>query len=134
LSEEHLTGICKQILETDKSIRFAGIANDMGSLVATIYRQHLSPLMTKEETSQYAIRAVIRAARREDFEMKLGKLQYSIGKYENLVRATIPIPLSGDDKKSRFFLLISFEVDSDVKSIIESKVLPSIERNKEAFN
>ena len=90
--------------------------------------------MTKEETSQYAIRAVIRAATREDFEIKLGKLQYSIGKYEKLVRATIPIPLSGDDKKSRFFLLVSFEIDSDVKSIIESKVLPSIERNKEAFS
>jgi hypothetical protein len=134
LSEEHLTNICKQILETDKSIRFAGIANDMGSLVATIYRQSLVPLMTKEETSQYAIRAVIRAATREDFEIKLGKLQYSIGKYEKLVRATIPIPVSGDDKKSKFFLLVSFEIDSDVKCIIESKVLPSIERNKEAFS
>lgn len=90
------------------------------------------PLMTEEETSQYAIRAVIRAATREDFEIKLGRLQYSIGKYDRLVRATIPIP-APDDDKSKFYLLLSFDTGSDATSIIEGKVLQQIERYQEVF-
>ena len=66
------------------------MANNMGSLVVTTYRQGLSPLMTRYETSKYASQAVLRAALREDFEIILGKLRYSIGKYQKLIRATVP--------------------------------------------
>jgi hypothetical protein len=134
LSEELLSDICEQILEIDKSMRFAGIANNMGSLVVTTYRQGLVPLMTSDETSQYATQAVLRAAIREDFEIKLGRLQYSIGKYEKLIRATVPILLSSNtDHESKFYLLLSFDVGSDAKSIIENKVMLYIESKKEIF-
>jgi hypothetical protein len=110
LSEELLSDICEQILEIDKSMRFAGIANNMGSLVVTTYRQGLVPLMTSDETSQYATQAVLRPAIREDFEIKLGRLQYSIGKYEKLIRATVPILLSSNtDHESKFYLFLSFD-------------------------
>ena len=49
--------------------------------------------MDKQETSHYAIQAVLCAATREDFESKIGRLEYSIGKYEKLIRATTPIML-----------------------------------------
>src|SRR5919202_3570029 len=91
--EENLNNLCKEILQLDNSIRFAGIANNLGSLVATAYRNGLTPLMDKQETSHYAIQAVVRAATREDFESKIGTLVYSIGKYERLISATIPIPI-----------------------------------------
>src|ERR1044072_3014630 len=91
LTEEDLNGLCKDILQIDNSIRFIGIANNLGSLVATVYRNGLTPLMDKQETSHYAIQAVLRAATREDFESKIGSLEYSIGKYERLIRATVPI-------------------------------------------
>jgi hypothetical protein len=132
LSEELLSDICERILEIDKSMRFAGIANNMGSLVVTTYRQRLVPLMSNAETSQYATQAVLRAAIREDFEIKLGRLQYSIGKYEKLIRATVPISFSSNtDHESKFYLLLSF--GSDAKSIIENKVMPYIESKKEIF-
>jgi hypothetical protein len=103
------------------------MANNMGSLVVTTYRQRLAPLMTRYETSQYATQAVLRAAIREDFEIKLGKLRYSIGKYEKLIRATVPILHC----RNKFYLLLTFDVGSDAKSIIENKVMPYIESNKE---
>ncbi len=93
-TEDNIDSICKEIQQLDNSIRFAGIANNLGSLVATAYRAGLTPLMDKQETSHYAIQAVLRAATREDFESKIGRLEYSIGKYERLIRATIPIPIS----------------------------------------
>jgi hypothetical protein len=92
-TEDNIGSLCKEIQKLDNSIRFAGIANNLGSLVATAYRNGLIPLMDKQETSHYAIQAVLRAATREDFESKIGRLVYSIGKYERLIRATIPIPI-----------------------------------------
>src|ERR671939_851993 len=104
LAEEGLEGLCKKILHLDNSIRFAGIANNLGSLVATAYRAGLTPLMDKQETSHYAIQAVLRATTREDFESKIGRLVYSLGKYEKLIRATIPIKSFGNkgDDESKF--------------------------------
>ena len=93
--------------------------------------------MTKEETSYSALRAVVRATTHEDFEIKLGRLRYSVGKYDRLTRATIPIPHTGttdNDDKSKFYLLLTLDIDSDATSIIERKVLPQIERNQEIFN
>src|ERR687885_2215121 len=91
LAEGDLDSLCKEILQLHNSIRFVGIANNLGSLVATAYRSGLIPLMDKQETSHYAIQAVLRAATREDFESKIGRLVYSIGKYERLIHATISI-------------------------------------------
>ena len=71
----------------DKSIRFAGIANNLGTLITSAYREGLIPLMDIEETSRYAIQAVTRVSLREDFQSKLGKFEYSVGKYKKLIRA-----------------------------------------------
>jgi hypothetical protein len=134
LAEANLDSICKEILELDNSIRFAGIANNLGSLVAITYRKELSPLMDKQETSHYAIQAVLRAATREDFESKIGRMEYSIGKYERLIRATIPIKLSSskeDDETKSYYLLLSFDLNSNVMDVIENKIEPFIEKNKE---
>jgi hypothetical protein len=71
-------------------------------------------------------------ATHEDFERNLGKLRYSVVNYERLVRATIPIPPI--DCKNTFFLLMTLNIDSEPKTIIETKVLPIIEQNKEILN
>ena len=130
--EENLNSLCKEIQQLDNSIRFIGIANNLGSLVATAYRDGLTPLMDKQETSHYAIQAVLRAATREDFESKIGRMEYSIGKYERLIRATIPIRLFSKDDESKFYyLLLSFDLNSNVMDVIENKVMPFIQKNKE---
>ena len=136
-TEEKLNIFCKEIQQLDSSIRFVGIANNLGTLIATAYRNGLTPLMNEQETSHYAIQVVLRAATREDFESKIGKLEYSIGKYERLIRATVPIRLFGsndDDDQSKFYyLLISFDLKSAVIDIIEDKVIPFVEKNRENF-
>ena len=124
MQKDYFESFCREILAYNQSIRFVGIANHLGSLIATEYREALVPLMTKEETSQYSIQAVLRAAIREDFE--------SIGKYEKLIRATVPIIFSRNEGK-KFYLLLSFDADSDAKSIIDKKVLPHLTKNKEYF-
>jgi hypothetical protein len=89
--------------------------------------------------AHYAIQVVLRAATREDFESKIGRLEYSIGKYERVIRATVPIRLFGmseDDHQSKYYyLLISFDLKkfAIVINVIEDKVMPFIEKNKENF-
>ena len=132
LSENLFSDISKRVVESDKMIHFAGIANQMGKLVTSTYQQGVIPLMNEEEISQYALRAVVRATTHEDFEKNLGKLRYSVVNYDRLVRATIPIPPI--DRKNTFFLLMTLNIDSEPKTIIERKVLPIIEQSKETLN
>jgi hypothetical protein len=126
VTRNSLSEICKEIQLLERSIRFVGIANKRGTLIATSYRDGLIPLMNERETSHYAVQAVLRAAIREDFESKIGKLEYSVGKYQKLIRATIPIRFI-EDNEAKFYLLLSFDADSSaVFGVIERKILPLI--------
>jgi hypothetical protein len=137
---------CKDILTKDLSIRFAAVANQMGNLIESEYREGLNPLMNRQETEHYTMQTVFRASTRETFENKIGKQRYAIAVYEKLIRATIPIIIIGaqddkDDKPEKkqqqqqkeqnskwFYLLISFDLGTDVISIMEDKILPLIEQ------
>src|SRR5215210_6127726 len=86
-----LLRFCKYIIEKDSSIRFAGIANQMGNLIEAVYREGLQPLMDRQETEHYTIQTVLRASTRGTFENKIGKQRYAIAVYEKLIRARGPI-------------------------------------------
>ena len=118
---------CNHIRELDKLIRFVGIANGMGTLVATSYREQLQPLMNEDETRLYAMQAVLRAELREDFQKNMGTLIYSVGKYDKLLRSTVPV-VSSDGQK--FYILISLDVEADAFNILEKKVLRYIKTKK----
>ena len=135
-----LQRLCKDVIAKDSSIRFAGIANQMGNLIEAAYREGLQPLMDRQETEHYTIQTVLRASTRETFENKIGKQRYAIAIYEKLIRATIPIVIMvrhqyNKEKKQQenqeikwFYLLTSFDLGSDVISIVEDKILPLIEQ------
>jgi hypothetical protein len=124
--------MCNEILNLNKSLRFVGVANNLGTLLATSYRKGLTPFMTSEETKHYALQAVLRAAIREDFVSKLGKLKHSIGTYDRLIRATVPV-VTEETSQAKFFLLLSFDVGTDVKDIIENELLSYIDKNRKIF-
>ena len=133
-TSSHFTRICNEIINLNKCIRFVGVANNLGTLLSTSYREGLTPLMTREETKHYAVQAVLRAAIREDFASKLGRLKHSIGTYDNLIRATVPVLI--EDKlqaQAKFFFLLSFDKGTDVKAIIENELLPYIDKNLKLF-
>jgi hypothetical protein len=127
----YLQRLCKQLLNRDYFIRSAKIVDQIGHLIAAAYRQGLVPLMTSEESSRAAAQAAIRVATRNTFKSKIGEIQYSISRYTNLVRATVPI--KDGTNKIRFLLLLTFDIDAEADSIILKKILPYIEYNKEYF-
>ena len=135
----HIHSFCKCIITKDSSIRFAGIANQMGNLIEAVYREGLQPLMDKQETEHYTIQTVLRASTRGTFENKIGKQRYAIAVYEKMIRGTVPIIMTGhhankEEKQKKqqdskwFYLLVSFDLGSDVISIVENKILPQVEQ------
>jgi hypothetical protein len=124
---------CDKVITIDKSIRFAGIADGDGHLVAIAERKGLRPLLSPEERAQYAITAATRQYTRLRWEYMLGKINYAMSNYAKLVRATIPIA----DENSRLFyvLLLSFdrEAGQGVHEIIMEKIIPLVRKNTDKF-
>ena len=129
--DDYLQSFCKQLLNRDYFIRSAKIVDNVGHIIAAVYRQGLIPLMTSEESLRAAAQAAIRAATRNTFKSKIGEIQYSTSRYTNLVRATIPI--KDETNKIRFLLLLTFDIDAEADSIILKKILPYVEDSKEYF-
>jgi hypothetical protein len=121
------TGLCNDVLALDRVIRYCGLADHLGILLAKTYRQGLVPLSPLSETEKYTAQAIQRTGAVQGGS-KVGKLQYVIGKYENLVRATVPIISDGNNK---FYLMLSFDLGYNALQIIEDKVLPHIEKYRE---
>ncbi|GKS61376.1 MAG: hypothetical protein AB7U98_13150 [Candidatus Nitrosocosmicus sp.] len=119
---------CDRIRELDPLIRFVGIANAMGTLLGTSHRKQLQPLLNEDETRLYSMQAVLRAELREDFQKNMGTLIYSVGKYDKLLRATVPMVGANGQK---YYVLISLDVDADAFNILEKKILPYIDLLKE---
>lgn len=124
--------LCARILELNSSVRFAAIADHLGSLLTTAYRQGLTPLAAKEETAKFASQAVFMSgAPGVGHNSKIGRMQYVVGRYENLIRATVPVVNGSFDK---LYMRLSFDIGSDVVSVIEKKVLPYVKENSASFS
>ncbi|MEM2141514.1 hypothetical protein [Nitrososphaera sp.] len=117
-----MSEFCRQVLELDPGIRFAGVANKNGRLAAARYRKGVVPLLDKSRLELSVVQSAIRFNTRESFEQELGKALYTITTYERVKRATVPIH---DDKKR--LLLVSFDITARPGPIIRKKILPLIE-------
>jgi hypothetical protein len=118
---EDLQGLCNDILESDRSIRFVGISDKMGKQIASSYRAELVPLLTPMEIEMSAIESVLRMNTRKDFESKLGKPIYTFTLYQKIKRVTITL-----ENKEYPILMASFDLEADHDNIIVNKILPLI--------
>ena len=117
--------VCNQVLQLDKSIRFAGVANNMGTLIAYKSREGLVPLLNEEELQNDIMKAVLRMKTREDYESKLGDVIYTFALYKKVKRASIPL-----DHPDLAVLTVSFDMAADQDSIIMDKILPILKQGK----
>jgi hypothetical protein len=122
-AEEDLRRICSQILDSDGSIRFVGIPNEMGRQIVSSFRYNLTLLLTPEEIEMFAIESVLRMNTRKDFESKLGKPIYSFTLYEKVKRATITL-----ESEEYPILMVSFHIQADHDYIIMNKIMPIIRK------
>jgi hypothetical protein len=87
---ELLNSVCEEVIAKHSSIRWNGIVNTNGVILAQKARKGVKLLLSEEENEEYAATAIARQKTRGKFEPKIGKIVYSFGRYELLHRATIP--------------------------------------------
>jgi hypothetical protein len=119
---ELLNSVCDDVLAKHNSIRWTGVVNKNGVILAQKAGKGVKLLLSDEENEEYAATAIARQKTRGKFEPKIGKMIYSFGRYELLQRATVPI-------NENYYLLITLTVEEkNFDSIILDKILPVVTR------
>jgi hypothetical protein len=115
----------KNILDSDRSIRWVGITDQNGNIINERDREGLQPFLTIEENHQWAIRTITRHKTRFKFESKMGKLTYLFRRYTRMSRCLIPI-------NEYYYLIFTMDFDQyNFDKLIMEKVIPLIHQEKE---
>ena len=82
----------------------------------------MRPLLTSEENLEYAANTITRHKERIKYEPKIGKLEYTLVKYEKVNRIMIPL----NDNNN--YLLFSLDVEEiEYDKIIKENIIPFVE-------
>lgn len=121
---ELLNSVCDDVLAKHNSIRWTGVVNKNGVILAQNARKDAKLLLSDEENEEYAATAIARQKTRGKFEPKIGKMIYSFGRYELVHRATVPI-------NENYYLLMTLDVEEkNFDAIIIDKILPVLTRTR----
>ena len=126
-NKDHFESLSKEILKINSSLRWIAIADSSGTLLNIARRDGLEPLMTRQENQEYTLNAIARHKSRMKFEDKLGRLVYSLGKYEKLVRIVTPID-------NKYYILLTVDVEEPhIDSLMREQIIPKIKDNIQYF-
>ena len=96
---------CKRLLDYDE-IRFAGLINKMGRLVAGGFKPGISPLEDDAERKKMYMELALRVSMRKDFDYSLGPVKYAASRREKAVMLSFPMNSN--------VLLVSAEPTADI--------------------
>lgn len=101
---------CKKLCE-EKEIRFAGIVDENGKLVAGGFKKGLIPLERDEQRLEEFMRFVSQVSLLKSFDDTLGPTCYIAARREKVILISFPFPLS------KILLLISAEPTIDIEKL-----------------
>ncbi len=105
--------LCKEILDLDSKVRFAGVCDETGEIKFGGQREGITNLLTAEETKKSNLQAMARWGLRNSLSPKVGKGKYAMAEYEKMKRITFPLDPD-------HLLLATTEVDADHVRIISN--------------
>jgi hypothetical protein len=86
-----LQKLCDAIFALNPNIRFAGVVNNMGTLVAGGMRQNVKSMEDKGDSSKLYLESALRSEMRKDFDTEFGKTIYSFSEREKIKIASFPL-------------------------------------------
>ena len=119
LMDESLSKLCKGIFDIDEKIRFVGIIDEMGKLVAGDMKKGLPSLERDDGSIRLYLGYAINNVLRRDFDNVFGKVLYTFSEREKIKLLTIPM----DDN----LLLVSMDISSDHDELIK-KILNTVNK------
>lgn len=81
---------CREILE-DSEVRFAGLLDEFGTLLAGGYKNGTHPRLTDEQHQTVCKELASRVAKRKKFDGELGRVKYSASRRERVVIMSFPV-------------------------------------------
>ena len=96
---------CKKLLDYAE-IRFAGLINSMGNLVAGGFKPGISPLEDDAERKKMYMELALRVSMRKEFDYSLGPVKYCASRREKAVMLSFPMNSN--------ILLVSAEPNVDI--------------------
>jgi hypothetical protein len=106
---------CKS-LANEKDVRFAGIIDENGKLVAGGFKDGLEPLEGSESKLHEFMEFVSRLTLRKEFDKTLGPINYLAARRDKLILVSFPFPIS------KFVLLISAEPTMNIEKLADTVV------------
>jgi len=106
---------CNHLLE-ESDIRFAGIVNNDGKLVAGGFKEGLTPYEDDETKLQEFFKFVSKASIRKEFDESLGPINYIAARRDKAVLVSFPFPVT------KILLLISAEPTVNIESLAKKVI------------
>ena len=105
--------LSKQILDLDSMVRFAGVANSKGEMVAGDHKESIEKMLTDDEAGMAIHYAIQKRELFTNLAYKIGRETSSITEYEKVTMISIPI-------SSQELFLVSTEPRADYLKIIDT--------------
>ncbi|HUU48532.1 MAG TPA: DUF6659 family protein [Nitrosopumilaceae archaeon] len=99
------TKICDSIMTMDSKIRFAGVINERGRLVAGGMKENIEPLENQKDDEMIFMELALRVKMRKEFDKQLGNVNFALASRERALAMSF---LLGED-----ILYVVAEPDSD---------------------
>jgi len=96
---------CQNLLK-EPEIRFAGLINPMGHLVAGGMKKGMKPLEDDADMRKLYMELILRVSTRQEFDQSLGEVEYSASRRKKAVVMSFPI--------NNKVLLVSANTDVDI--------------------
>lgn len=105
-----LEGACNTLLAVPK-MRFVGVISKLGKLIVGRFGQGVTSHLSDKEDGMAYMELAMEIFLREEFDEKLGKIDYVLSKRKKINMISMPV--------GNYLILISTERDADVDSIVK---------------
>ena len=85
------TELLERVMASDAAVRHCIVADNEGNIIAVKTREGITRYLSEDETAASLQRAASAWKARKPLVSKLGKAQYALAAFENLVRITLPL-------------------------------------------
>ncbi len=87
----NLNVVCKKVLDIDDKIRFVGIINEKGKLIAGGLRNGLKSLEDPKDDEMLFMELALRVKMRQEFDKQLGPVKFSLSMREKVLVMSFPL-------------------------------------------
>ena len=107
--------ICRDVKDLDAKIKFAGVINERGRLVAGGMKQGIQPLESQRDDEMLFMELALRVKIRQEFDRQLGLVNFALASRRKFLEISVPAGLE-------HILYVMAEPDADY-AVLPAKIL-----------